>query len=64
MGFLKDEGVAEASAGLDGLGGVFGVAAEFGAERFNVGIDGAVHRGARVVPGLLKKLLAGEDAAG
>jgi len=64
VGFLKDEGVAEASAGLDGLGGVFGVAAEFGAERFNVGIDGAVHRGARVVPGLLKKLLAGEDAAG
>ena len=48
---------------MDGFGGVFGVVAEFCAEGFDVSVDGAVHRGARVVPGLFEKLLAGEDAA-
>lgn len=49
---------------MDGFGGVFGVEAEFGAEGFYVGVDGAVHGGAGVFPGLFEELLAGEDAAG
>ncbi len=60
----EDEGVAEAASGLDGVGGVFGVASDLGAEGFDMGVDGAVHGGAGVIPSLLEELFAGEDAAG
>ena len=38
--------------------------AEFGSEGFDVGVDGAIHGGTWIVPGLLKQLLTGKDATG
>jgi len=49
--------------GLDGVGG-FVDGAQFGAEGFDVGVDGAIEAGGGFLPGGVHELVAREDAAG
>ena len=61
---LENESVAEPASGLNCFRGIFGMLAEFCAEGLDVGVDGAVHSGAGIVPGFFEKLVTGKDSAG